>query len=292
MPNTPNLGLPYPVPTDPADVPADLEALAMALDVLKMGGNPPTRQVFTSPGLAAARPAPDEGMTWDEYVPEDVPVPEPLSGNYVTPEDCVAILVEAIAGGGGGGGAGAGGNGTGAVGTGGGGGGGAYVSKLIHAPGAGYAWTVGPGGPGGDANPTNGVAGGDTSFGAGIVLAKGGGGGYGGAANYGNQTYSDGGPGGGPGSVGDYALGGSQGGTGSGVSGGNGSPIQMAFGGQGGDSGGGGGGGGGGQGQGYGRNGSPASGYGGGGGGAALCAGGWGGGGTGGGGLIVVTEFY
>ena len=34
MPHTPTVGLPYPVPTDPADVPADIEALAMTLDEL------------------------------------------------------------------------------------------------------------------------------------------------------------------------------------------------------------------------------------------------------------------
>ena len=32
MPNTPVLGLPYPAPADPADVPADMQALALKLD--------------------------------------------------------------------------------------------------------------------------------------------------------------------------------------------------------------------------------------------------------------------
>jgi hypothetical protein len=36
MPNTPNLALPYPTPTNPADIPADIQALATSVDT-KLG---------------------------------------------------------------------------------------------------------------------------------------------------------------------------------------------------------------------------------------------------------------
>jgi len=50
---TPLLGLPYPTPTDPADVPADIQALATKLDARPSA-------------LAAALPAsPVDGQTWD-----------------------------------------------------------------------------------------------------------------------------------------------------------------------------------------------------------------------------------
>jgi hypothetical protein len=216
------------------------------------------------------------------------------SGTYTTPAGCRAILVEALGGGGGGGGAGAGGNGTGAAAAAGGGGGGAYARKLILAPAATYAFTIGAAGGGGAPTPVVGGGGGDTIFGANVVVAKGGSGGPAGGAAYGySQQY--GGQGGVPGtSVGDVTVGGGNGGTGWAMSLGNGSTTRYAVGGQGGGgavigspSGG------------YGVAGSggsstagAANGYGAGGGGTALIDAGFGNGGAGAAGLIVVIEFY
>ena len=140
--NTPNFALPYPLPADPADVPSDIQALAMALDTLLNSGRgfgkAPTRTVLATAG----------------------------SGTYNTPAGCRALLVECIGAGGG----------TPALsinptnaGVGGGGGGGAYAASVIPTPAASYPYTV----------PTNGPAtanakAGASIFGANLVVADGG----------------------------------------------------------------------------------------------------------------------
>jgi hypothetical protein len=101
------------------------------------------------------------------------------SGTYTLPAGVQAILVELLGGGGTGGTAQTGSQNTEAAGSG--GWGGAYAASLITGPAASYTYTVGAGGAslanGGTAPRSN--AGGDTVFGASIVVAKGGPGGTG-----------------------------------------------------------------------------------------------------------------
>lgn len=98
------------------------------------------------------------------------------SGTYTTPAGATAILVEVVAGGGGGGACP--GNGTSGA-AGGGGGSGGYARKLIASPAATYAYAVGAGGNGGAAGSNFGLAGSNSTFGAGasLITAMGGGGG-------------------------------------------------------------------------------------------------------------------
>lgn len=97
------------------------------------------------------------------------------TGTYTTPTGVIAIIVECWGAGGGGGGAPAPGASLYAGGAGGGGGG--YSRHLIAAPAATYAYAVGARGTAGTTTPTAGGTGGDTTFGATIVVAKGGPGG-------------------------------------------------------------------------------------------------------------------
>ena len=140
MPDTtPILGLPFPVPADPADVPSDIEALAVALDTLL--GRGVTRQVLSGVGV------------------------------YQTPAGVRALLVECIGAGGGSAIIQLNPNNSGGSG---GGGGGAYAAGIILDPDPTYEYVVGAGGVAG--NPAQ--SGGDSRFGpaaAPLVLAKGGG---------------------------------------------------------------------------------------------------------------------
>lgn len=103
------------------------------------------------------------------------------SGTYTPTPGTNKVLVQAIGGGGGGGGAGTTGGAGGA--SGGGGGGGAYSEKLLTSGFSGVAYVVGAGGNGGATGINAGVAGGDTTFGTTLVVAKGGGAGGGGTTN-------------------------------------------------------------------------------------------------------------
>lgn len=94
------------------------------------------------------------------------------AGTYTTPAGVRAIKVECIGGGGAGGGCTTAATNSAA---GGGGGSGAYAQKIIAAPAASYAYTVGAAGAA--ASGANGGAGGDTSFDTTTVVAKGGSGG-------------------------------------------------------------------------------------------------------------------
>jgi hypothetical protein len=119
--------------------------------------------------------------------------------SYATPELCRAIIVRCLAGCGGGGGVYADG---GCVSCGSGGAAGGYAESLIISPALSYVLSIGDGGAGGaGAYPTRGTSGGDTSFG-GIVIAKGGPGGYGGSQS-GGFTVMSGASGVFAGSVGD-----------------------------------------------------------------------------------------
>lgn len=108
------------------------------------------------------------------------------SSPYITPNNCLALLVELYAAGGGGGGVAAGAAGTNAIGQG--GNGGNYVRALILGPAASYTFAVGSGGAGGVAGNNPGVAGGDAVFGT--MTAKGGLGGAGGAPVAGDQVVA------------------------------------------------------------------------------------------------------
>lgn len=100
------------------------------------------------------------------------------AGTYVTPANCIAILVECIGGGGGGGGTG----GT-ATTAGGGGVGGSYAASLISNPNATYPYVIGAGGAGSTpSGPNPGSFGVETTFGASPLIRAGGGLGGGGAA--------------------------------------------------------------------------------------------------------------
>lgn len=93
------------------------------------------------------------------------------SGNWVAPAGVTSIVVEAWGGGGAGGGA------TGNPAKGGGGAGGQYAKKVVTVvPGTTYAIVVGAGGAGGTGD---GPAGGDSTFAATVVVARGGAGGTG-----------------------------------------------------------------------------------------------------------------
>lgn len=179
---TPNLHLPYPSPPDPADVPADIQALAMALDALAPGGSftrAPTRRI-----IAAG------------------------SGNYSPPAGCKAIYVECLGGGGGGGGSRDTGAGQYSCATG--GTGGSYGARLIANPSGSYAYSVGAGGTAGPAGSGGaggaGGNGGDTTFGAGGSQVVGKGGAGGGGASVGNPPGMAGGVQAPGGSVGDVTI--------------------------------------------------------------------------------------
>lgn len=111
------------------------------------------------------------------------------SGTYTVPAGCTRIFVECVGQGGGGGGVNCATSGQVAIASG--GGGGAYAASLIVNPSASYAYAVGQGANGGAAGANNGTAGADTSFGGGIILAKGGGAGNG-TANTAAPQYTSG----------------------------------------------------------------------------------------------------
>jgi hypothetical protein len=50
--STPRFQIPYPAPSDPADVPADLQALATAVDAIPVGQLVPMGRATSGPGLA------------------------------------------------------------------------------------------------------------------------------------------------------------------------------------------------------------------------------------------------
>lgn len=137
------------------------------------------------------------------------------SQTYFPSPGCTYVLVDVWGAGGGGGGARlilA--SGTAAVG-GGGGGGGAHSRSVINAGilNSGVIITIGAGGAGGiGATPTNGGAGGDTSFGA-LVTAHGGSGAFTGQIASPNFILGYGGPGG-PKGAGDLSVTGNNGGIG------------------------------------------------------------------------------
>jgi hypothetical protein len=206
------------------------------------------------------------------------------SGTYLLPQGCTAVLVECIGGGGGGGGTAA--TGAGATADGAGGGGGAYAAKLIQNPSTSYTYTVGAAGAG--TSNAAGGNGGNTSFGASLVVAAGGAGGdnSGSISNTSATSATNGGLGGASGSVGDVvqpgqpgdgtlapmgtvAYGGAGGASGSGSGGARGSRTASV------------------------AAGTAATGYGGGGSGAAAAASQAAqAGGNGAPGTIIVTEFY
>ncbi len=138
------------------------------------------------------------------------------SGNWTAPSGVTSITVEAWGGGGAGGGA------TGNPAQGGGGAGGQYASKVLTVtPGQSYAIVVGTGGTGGTGD---GPAGGDSSFGATLVVAKGGAGGTGAANGVAGVGTTTGGVGttvyaGGSGSAGSTSASGGAGGGGAGSGG-------------------------------------------------------------------------
>lgn len=102
------------------------------------------------------------------------------SGTYTTPLGTRAIWVRAIGGAGGGGGAA---QASTQAAVGGGGASGGLCEKLIFAPLATYAYTVGAGGAGGIAGNNAGTNGADTTFGTALMVASKGNGGSGGAAS-------------------------------------------------------------------------------------------------------------
>ncbi len=147
---------------------------------------------------------------------------------YTVPSGVKALLVEVVAGGGGGGGS------TGATSQGGAGGGGAsggFARKFITATATAYTYIVGAKGLGGSAGANDGVAGTNSTFGAGasLITAKGGGGGLQGASAA-TLNAARGGNHGGISTGGDINANGAPGGNGIA------SGVLIALGGQGGNS--------------------------------------------------------
>lgn len=162
MPTTPNFGFPYPGLSDAPNGPAQIQALAEAVDTtLATGLANVTMQVFTS------------------------------SSSWTRPTGCKMVVVEVVGAGGGGGGCAAGDGSNGAVAAGGGGGG--YARKLFVASALASSETVtiGSAGTGGAAGNNAGNAGNASTFATGkayVVTGSGGAGGAGGALSGGFLT--------------------------------------------------------------------------------------------------------
>lgn len=158
MGQTPIYGFRYPEGADLANVPIDIQELALDIESVlgTLGGKAPTRTIITGPALREIPGTKDEQppLTKEEaaaalaaIVPYEGPTePELRKGGYVTPVDCRALIVEIMGGGGGGGMAQTGSQALWAAA--GGGNGGWYAAKLIVNPAPSYEYVIGGGAPG------------------------------------------------------------------------------------------------------------------------------------------------